>query len=61
MNLLHVTKVIIDLVKPWRNTWWTVCADSYFASIPAVDDLDKIWLHFVGVVKRATENILCTS
>ena len=39
VHLLHRTMVLIDLVKPWRNTWRTVCADSYFASIPAVGEL----------------------
>ena len=60
VNLLHGTKVLIDLVKTWRDTWRTVCADSYFTSIPAVDDLEKIGLHFVGVVKTAKQ-ILCNS
>ena len=42
MHLLHGMKVLIDLVKPSRNTWWTVCADYYLASVPAVDKLDKL-------------------
>ena len=53
--MLHGMKVLIDLVKPWRNTWQTVCADSYFASVPAVDELEKIGLHFIGVVNTATK------
>ena len=61
VHLLHVTKVIIYLVKPWRNIWRTVCTDSYFASITAVDELEKIGLHFFGVVKTAKKYILCTS
>ena len=60
VHLLHVTKVLIDLVKPFRNTWKTVCADSYFASFTAVDEIYNIGIHFVGVVKTATKNILCT-
>ena len=48
--LLHGTKVIIHLVNPWRNTWRTVCADSYLSSVPAVDNIDKIRIRFVGVV-----------
>ena len=61
VHRLHGTKVLVDLVNPWRNIWRTVCADSYFASVPAVDELEKIGLHFVSVVKTATKNILCTS
>ena len=59
--LLHVMKVLIDLVNPWRNTWCTVCTDSYFSSVPAVNELDKIGLHFVGVVEMASKQILCIS
>ena len=55
--LLHGTKVIIHLVNPWRNTWCTVCTDSYFSSVPAVDDLEKIGPHFIGVVKTAKKYI----
>ena len=47
----NITDVHIDLVKPWRNTRQTVCADSYFFSFPTVDELKKIGLQFVGVVK----------
>ena len=55
VHLFHRTKVLIYLVKPWRNTWQTVCADYYFVSVPAVYEIDKIELHFVGVVKTATK------
>ena len=55
VNLLHVTKVLINLVNPWRNKWRTVYADSYFESVPAVNDLEKIGLNFSGVVKTATK------
>ena len=48
--------MIIDLVKPWRNIWWTVCADCYFSSVPAVNKLEKIRLHFFSVVKTAKNN-----
>ena len=49
-HLLYGTRVLTDLVKPWRNIWRTVCADSYFASITTVNKLKKIRLHFVGMV-----------
>ena len=46
--------MIIDLVKPWSNTCCTVYADYYFASIPAVDEPEKIGRYFFGAVKTAT-------
>ena len=47
--------MLIDLLKPWSNKRQIVCADSYFVSVPAVGKLEKIGLHFVGVVKTATK------
>ena len=34
-NLPHGTKVLKEIVMPWYNTYRIVCADSYFASVPA--------------------------
>ena len=43
-------------MKPRSNTWRTVFEDdSYIASVPAVDELEKIGPHFVGAVKTATK------
>ena len=61
VHLLHGTKVLINLVKPWRNKLRTVCDDSYFSSVPAIDKFEKIGLQFVGVVKTEKKYILCTS
>ena len=36
-NLPHGTKVLKELVMPWANTDRIVCADSYFASVPAAE------------------------
>ena len=36
-NLPHGTKVLKELVLPWSNTERIVCADSYFASMPAAE------------------------
>ena len=60
VHLSYRTKALIGLVKPWRNIWRTVCNDSYFYFIPAIYELEKIRLHFVGVVKTAPKNILRT-
>jgi hypothetical protein len=48
---------MLDLLKPWLNADGTprlVAADSYFASVPAVRELKKHKIHFVGVIKTAT-------
>ena len=58
VHLLHRTKLLINLVKPWRNTCQTVFTDSYFASVIAFYELEKVGITFVGVVKTATKNIL---
>ena len=53
VHMLHRTTVLIDLLKPLRHTWRTVFTYPYFASVLAVDNLEKIGLHFFRVVKRA--------
>jgi hypothetical protein len=50
-ELNHGTKVLLDLVKPWRNSNRTVCADSYFASVQCARELLKWRLKFIGVIK----------
>jgi hypothetical protein len=52
---LHGAKVLYDLVSPWRNSHWIVCADSYFASVPAALLLWRHGLRFIGVIKTATK------
>ena len=36
-NLPHGTQVLKELVLPWANMDSIVCADSYFASVPAAE------------------------
>ena len=36
-NLPHGTKVLKELVIPWANIDRIFCAESYFASVPAVE------------------------
>ena len=52
-GLLHGTKVLKYLVEPWVMSDRIVCADSYFASIPAALELRRVGLRFIGVVKTA--------
>jgi len=54
--LLHGTKVLSELVSPWYHTDCVVCADSYFASVPAAEYLLERGLKFIGVVKTATRH-----
>ena len=39
---------------PWANTDRIICADSYFASVPAAEELWKHGIRFIGVIKTAT-------
>jgi hypothetical protein len=53
-GLLHGTAVLEQLVMPWAMTNRIVCADSYFASVGACEEMARIGLRFMGVVKTAT-------
>ena len=52
----HSAAIINKLVLPWIHTDRIVCADSYFASVPAVKLLNLHGMQFVGVEKTATRN-----
>ena len=54
-GILHGTKILKYLVSPWRYSDRMVCADSYFASVPAAEELKKMRLRFIGVVKTAVK------
>ena len=58
---LHGAEVSIDRASPWANTKRLVCADSYFASVPAADLLYKNGLKFVGPVKTSTKKFPITN
>ena len=45
---------------PWANTDRIVCTDSYFASVPAAEELWKHVICFIGVIKTATQKFLMT-
>ena len=49
----HSVQVLLEVVAPWSNICWIVCADSYFVSITAAELLYKSELQFIGVVKVA--------
>ena len=50
-NLPHGTKVLKELLMPWPPTHRIVCADSYFASFPATEELWKHGICFIDVIK----------
>ena len=41
----------------WANTDRIVCADSYFASLPAAEELWNCGLRFIGVIKTSTRKL----
>jgi hypothetical protein len=53
--LLHGTKILNNLILPWRFSDRTICACSYFASVGAAEELRWIRMRFIGVVKTATK------
>jgi hypothetical protein len=54
-GLLHGTVILKRLLEPWAGQGdRVVCADSYFASVGAAEELEKMGLGFIGVVKTAT-------
>jgi hypothetical protein len=54
-QLLHGIKVMKELIEPWSFSERMVCADSYFASVAAAEELMKFRFRFIGVVKTATK------
>jgi Transposase IS4 len=54
-GLLHGTKILKFLILPWQFSDRMVCADSYFASVGAAEELRRMRMRFIGVVKTATK------
>jgi hypothetical protein len=55
-EMLHGIVVLKQLVQPWFYSQRVVCADSYFASVGAAQELLRHQTRFIGVVKTATSN-----
>ena len=53
-GLQHGTDILKDPVVPWANSERGVCADSYFASVSSAEEMMRIGMHFIGMVKIAT-------
>lgn len=50
----HGSAVFRRLVEPWLGSDRVVCADSYFASVEAADQMKSVGLRFIGAIKTAT-------
>ncbi|CAJ1960884.1 unnamed protein product, partial [Cylindrotheca closterium] len=55
-GLPHGFQMMKELVLPWLNSWSVVCADSYFASVTAAEEMLRLGMYFIGVVKTANRN-----
>lgn len=53
-DVSHEAAVHEQRSTPWAGTQRVVCADSYFASVPAAMELRKMGLRFSGVLRTAT-------
>ena len=56
-GLNHGTIVLKELLRPWvgSDSRRLVCADSYFASVSTLIELNRLNFAFIGVVKTATK------
>jgi hypothetical protein len=48
------TRVLSELVAPWRESRRLVTGDAYFASVEAAVKLKEMGLHFIGNVKQCS-------
>ena len=53
--VMHVIKIILNLVSPWAFRNISVCTDYHFASAVASEYLKYIELCFVGFLNTATK------
>jgi Transposase IS4 len=62
-GLLHESKILKFLIHPWQFSDRMVCADSYFASVGAAEELCRMCMRLTGVVTTDTKvpNVLYLS
>ena len=60
IGMAHGTAILKYLTLPWANSQRGVCADSYFASVSSAEEMLRIGLRFIGVVKTATKKFPMT-
>ena len=56
-GIAHGTSILKYLCLPWANTRRGVCDGSYFAPVSSAEELTKIGLRFIEVVKTAKKII----
>ena len=49
------TDILKYLVLPWANSEQGVFADSYFASVSSAEEMMRVGIRYIGVVKTATK------
>ena len=54
-GLQHGTAILKYLVVPWANSEQGVCADYYFSSVSSAEEMMRIGIRFIGLVKTATK------
>ena len=54
-GLQHGTAILKYIVLPWANSERGVCANSYFALVSSAEEIIRIGVRFIGVVKTATK------
>ena len=54
-DLVHGCKVLKELIEPWYHTHRVVFADSYFASVSTANEIMRLGMRFIGVVKTASK------
>jgi hypothetical protein len=54
-GLAHGTSILKYLMLPWANSGRGLCADSYFASVASAEEMMRLGIRFIGVVKTATK------
>ena len=55
VGIAHGTSIFKYICLTWDNNRLGVCADSYFSLVSSAEELMKIGLIFIGVVKIATK------
>ena len=53
--LVHWTDIIKYLTLPWANSECGVCADSYFYAVSSAEEVIRLGLQIIGIVKTSTK------
>ena len=53
-GLIYGTRILLFLIVRWTYSMQTVAGDSYFPSVGAAEELKKLKMQLIGVVKTST-------